>query len=198
LLYVGDCKMGALETRAGVQAGGDFYLCPLSAVQVPPVLLSQYLAEAWASGPALPVERPQADGTMERIAEGYERSQSLTAVLDTWPHTWVERRVLVRSHTQARTAETALRARLAHAQAALAHSPRPRPGTEKAAPAAPVPPTAGTSRNRRLPVRSRESPAQPFCNHRRRATRAAADWRGHARSRAGTAGHRHVRPTAHR
>jgi transposase len=119
LLYVGDCKMGALETRAGVQAGGDFYLCPLSAVQVPPVLLDQYLAEAWASGPALPVERPQADGTMERIAEGYERSQSLTAVLDTWPHTWVERRVLVRSHTQARTAETALRARLAHAQAAL-------------------------------------------------------------------------------
>ena len=119
LLYVGDCKMSALETRAGVQAGGDFYLCPLSAVQVPPVLLDQYLAEAWASGPALPVERPQADGTMERIADGYERSQSLTAVVATWPHTWVERRVLVRSHTQARTAEMALRTRLAHAQAAL-------------------------------------------------------------------------------
>jgi transposase len=119
LLYVGDCKMSALETRAGVQAGGDYYLCPLSAVQVPPTLMNQYLAEAWASGPALPVERPRADGTLEPIAEGYERYQTLTAVVNTWPSTWIERRVLVRSHTQARTAETALRTRLAQAQAAL-------------------------------------------------------------------------------
>jgi transposase len=119
LLYIGDCKMGALETRAGVQAGGDFYLCPLSAVQVPPALLDQYLTEARARGPALPVERPQADGTIAQIADGYERSQTLKAVVNTWPHTWVERRVLVRSHAQARTAETALRSRLAHAQAAL-------------------------------------------------------------------------------
>lgn len=34
LLYVGDCKMAALETRAFVQAGGDFYLCPLSETQL--------------------------------------------------------------------------------------------------------------------------------------------------------------------
>jgi transposase len=36
LLYVGDCKMAALETRASLQAGGDFYLCPLAAIQLPP------------------------------------------------------------------------------------------------------------------------------------------------------------------
>ena len=36
LLYVGDCKLGALETRAFLQAGGDDYLCPLSALQIPP------------------------------------------------------------------------------------------------------------------------------------------------------------------
>jgi len=119
LLYVGDCKMSALETRAGVQAGGDYYLCPLSAVQVPPALLDQYLTEAWASGPAVPVERPTADGTLKQIADGYERSQTLTAVVNTWPYTWVERRVLVRSHTQAHTAEMALRSRLTQAQAAL-------------------------------------------------------------------------------
>src|SRR5438874_1487001 len=34
LLYVGDAKMAALETRAEVHAGGDHYLCPLTAIQV--------------------------------------------------------------------------------------------------------------------------------------------------------------------
>jgi transposase len=119
LLYIGDCKMAALDTRAGVQAGGDFYLCPLPTVQVPPALLDQYLRAARASGPPIAVERVRADGTLERIAEGYECSEQLTAVVESWPQAWVERRLLVRSLAQARTAEIALRARLARAQAAL-------------------------------------------------------------------------------
>src|SRR5260370_20420365 len=41
LLYVGDVKMGALSTRASIQAAGDFYLCPLSALQVPTDRLAQ-------------------------------------------------------------------------------------------------------------------------------------------------------------
>ena len=32
LLYVGDCKMAALVTRAYLHAGQDFYMCPLSVV----------------------------------------------------------------------------------------------------------------------------------------------------------------------
>src|ERR687893_341193 len=43
LLSVGDCKMGALETRAALHAGGDFYLCPLSEVQLPPAVLESYV-----------------------------------------------------------------------------------------------------------------------------------------------------------
>jgi transposase len=38
LLYVGDCKMAALETRVTLQAGGDYYLCPLSELQLPPAV----------------------------------------------------------------------------------------------------------------------------------------------------------------
>jgi transposase len=128
LLYVGDCKMSALETRAGVQAGRDFYLCPLTAVQVPPALLSHYLREARANGPVLPVERTRADGGVEVIADAYERAETMTAVVNTWSYTWVERRVLVRSYAQARTAETALRSRLAQAQAALSELLVRRPG----------------------------------------------------------------------
>jgi transposase len=128
LLYVGDCKMSALETRAGVHAGRDFYLCPLTAVQVPSVLLSQYLREAQASGPPIAVERTRADGRVELIADVYERTETMMAVVNTWPHSWDERRVLVRSHAQARTAETALRSRLAQAQAALDEVLVRRPG----------------------------------------------------------------------
>jgi transposase len=43
LLYVGDCQMGALETRAFIQAGGDYYLCPLSETQLSSALLAEYL-----------------------------------------------------------------------------------------------------------------------------------------------------------
>src|SRR5215831_8143825 len=43
LLDVGDCKMGALETRAWIQAGGDCYRCPLAEVQLPPAMLAGYV-----------------------------------------------------------------------------------------------------------------------------------------------------------
>ena len=36
LLFVGDCKMGALRTRATIVERHDRYLCPLAATQVPP------------------------------------------------------------------------------------------------------------------------------------------------------------------
>jgi transposase len=128
LLYIGDCKMAALQTRAGVHAGRDFYLCPLSAVQVPAALLAHYLSEARAQGPALPVERTKADGSVEVIAEVYERSETLSAVVEGWSHSWVERRLLVRSLAQARSAESAVRSRLAQAQAALSEVLVRRPG----------------------------------------------------------------------
>ena len=50
LLYVGDCKMGALLTRATIAERHDRYLCPLAATQVPPDVLDAYLATARASG----------------------------------------------------------------------------------------------------------------------------------------------------
>ena len=53
LLYVGDCKMGALATRAFIHAGGDYYLCPLSELQVPSTVLADYLAPVWTGGASL-------------------------------------------------------------------------------------------------------------------------------------------------
>lgn len=120
LLYVGDVKMGALGTRASIQAAGDFYLCPLSAQQVSAERLAQQVAALRESSqPLLTVERTGADGQTHSIAYGYEDSEVITAQVEGVSYTWTERRLLVRSQAAARAAETALRARLGQAQAAL-------------------------------------------------------------------------------
>lgn len=129
LLYVGDCKMGALQTRACVQASQDYYLCPLSALAMPPEQVAQARACAQAAGELLhAVERPQADGSRERIAEGYEQEVHLSAAVNGQPVSWTERRFLVRSLALAKASEQALRSRLARAQSALAQLLVPRRG----------------------------------------------------------------------
>jgi len=120
LLYVGDCKMGALLTRATLHEGRDRYLCPLAATQVPPDVLDGYLGTARARGPAQRVERVQPDGTTEHLADSYECHEALSAVVDGWrPVSWTERRLLLRSIALAQAQEAALRARVARAQQAV-------------------------------------------------------------------------------
>ena len=121
LLYVGDCKMGALETRAFLQAGGDYYLCPLSARQVPPEVLEAYVAPVWTGQqPLTRIDRPAANGKRQLVAEGYERLEPLTAVVGGAPLAWTERRLVIRSHQLAQAGERGLQARLSKAQAAVA------------------------------------------------------------------------------
>jgi len=121
LLYVGDCKMAALETRACLHAGQDFYLCPLSVLQVPADLLDTYLAPVWTGEQDVtPIYRHRTPGHPEQIAEGYEVQEPLSAVVAGETCTWTERRLVIRSLAQAQAGETALRARLAQAQTALA------------------------------------------------------------------------------
>lgn len=89
LLYVGDCKMGALETRAVVQAGGDFYLCPLAKTQMPDEELEKLLKPVWAGEQSLTVVyRNNEDGQPERIAEGYEVTVPLTCSVGGKRATW--------------------------------------------------------------------------------------------------------------
>jgi transposase len=94
LLYVGDCKMASLPTRKGIAVGDDFYLCPLSAVQMPveqlasrfePVLKGEQQLQA--------IWRPDQNGEMKRIAEGFEWVETLQQD----GFIWQERRLLIRS-----------------------------------------------------------------------------------------------------
>jgi transposase len=121
LLDVGDCKMGAVETRAFIQAGGDAYRCPLSEVQLPPDGLEGYLVPVWTGQPLLTrITRVAASGQRACIADGYERLEPVTVVAAGEAMSWTERRLVGRSPQLARAGEAALRTRLAKAQAAVA------------------------------------------------------------------------------
>lgn len=121
VLYVGDCKMAALSTRAYVQAQGDYYLCPLANTQMPDAELDAYLQPVWnGERPLLAVHRVTADGEDAVIAQGYEQDIELRNDVEDQSVTWTERRLIVRSLKQAQAATAALQARLGKAQAALA------------------------------------------------------------------------------
>lgn len=114
LLYVGDCKMAALDTRAHIVAGADYYLCPLSKTQRAPDKLATYLD--WRGEIALqPIYRTYGDGKGEKIAEGFERVETVVAQAQGQPVVWTERHLVIRSLKQAKAATEALEARLARA-----------------------------------------------------------------------------------
>jgi transposase len=123
VLYVGDCKMAALPTRAYVQAQGDYYLCPLANTQLSDSQLDAYLQPVWSGErPLMAVHRAMGEGHDEEelIAEGYEQTVVLSGEVEGQALTWTERRQIVRSVKLAQAAQAALQARLGKAQAALA------------------------------------------------------------------------------
>ena len=120
LLYVGDCKMAALETRAFVQVQQDYYLCPLPTKQMPDAVLAAYLQPIWVGKQVLtPVFRERQASQPELMAEGYEQTVTVSGEVKGKTITWTERHLIVRSIQQAKAATDALQARLAKAQVAL-------------------------------------------------------------------------------
>lgn len=117
LLYVGDCKMAAKETRAGIASGQDFYLCPLALIQMSNEQILAHLQPVLEERqPLHPVERLQSNGQVEIIARGYEWIE----VQEVAGFSWQERRLLVRSEAFAEASERGLDTRLASAQQQIA------------------------------------------------------------------------------
>jgi transposase len=120
LLYVGDCKMAALGIRAFIQNSQDYYLCPLSEAQLPDETLEAYLRPVWNGTQTLkPIERVNAEGQLEQIAEGYEQNTSLSAEIGEKAITWTERRLVIFSFQYAHAAQEGLHKRLEKAQTEL-------------------------------------------------------------------------------
>jgi transposase len=116
LLFVGDCKMAAHDTRAFIALAGDYYLCPLSQVQLGEGELDEALERVWSAEQALTsVFRKDERGEPKLIAQGYEREIPMSVEVEGKQREWTERRLVVRSLRHAQAAEAALRARVAKA-----------------------------------------------------------------------------------
>jgi transposase len=122
MTYIGDCKMGSLETRAAVAASQDYYLCPLAGVQLPQETLQQVLEPVWQGQQALtnvwrPIEGESPDQSL--IAEGFAYRERLSAEVAGQRLEWEERRLVIRSLRHAHAQEQALRTRVTKAIAVI-------------------------------------------------------------------------------
>jgi transposase len=121
LTYVGDCKMAAIGTRAEIVAHQDYYLCPLSAKQMPEAELDRVLDPVLRdvlkpSAIRLPTADGALDETDDPVAMGFVYTVELSAPDQSGQsHTWHERRLVVRSLAFAASQEKHLRQRVARA-----------------------------------------------------------------------------------
>src|SRR5262245_61005246 len=121
-LFVGDCKMAAVETRGYLASTGDYYLCPLSAVQVPKTVWPRLLQPVWeGTQPLTTVYRPVVDPAEvpEEVARGFEYTVTETTTIAGQTLSWTERRLVVCSLGQARRQGAALDQRVQRAAAEL-------------------------------------------------------------------------------
>ena len=117
LLYIGDCKMGALATRAYVAQTGNMYLMPLAQVGNLPEQLEKWVGDAVRGKVRLQKVRDVDGETV--LGEAYEHHRRLSAETETGTITWSERVLIMHSEVYAKAAVRSLHQRLAHAQAEL-------------------------------------------------------------------------------
>jgi transposase len=118
LLYAGDCKMAALETRGAIAARGDFYLTPLPMTgETKDDFITTWVEEALSGArrrELVPIRAGE-----EQLGVGYEFNRKQTAWIDQVEKTWMERVQVIRSEALAQAQARALKRRLEKAEAAL-------------------------------------------------------------------------------
>src|SRR5437763_3405699 len=113
LLFVGDCKMSALATRAHLVAGGQYYLTPLALVGETGQQMPDWIQAGVAQGEQL--IQVLSDDEKQVLAQGYEVSR--TCIWEGF--SWQERVLVVRSQAYVETQRRHLEERLEKAQTAL-------------------------------------------------------------------------------
>lgn len=120
LLFVGDSKMSALDTRAYVHQAGQYYLMPLAMVGETGQAWPQWVAEAIEKEKAHQLSKVLRPGDAEHeIAQGYEFNRACTASLNGQPLTWSERVLVIHSLAQAQKEKAIWQRRLQQAETAL-------------------------------------------------------------------------------
>jgi transposase len=127
LLFVGDCKMSALETRASIAGHHDVYLSPLPLTGATTEAMEAWISEGVArraTGELVRLFRLNDRGHEVLAAEGYEFERTCCAKGS--HEGWTERVMVVRSPLHATQQAAGLDKRLCHAETALAALTPPR------------------------------------------------------------------------
>jgi len=120
LLFVGDCKMSALATRAHIAHLNQHYLCPLALTGDTGQDLPRWIAAAGAvEHPLEAVYTEDDQGERRLLAEGYAFERTVTAAVADGEHTWTERVLVVRSEHYRQVQQAGLERRLQRATARL-------------------------------------------------------------------------------
>jgi transposase len=105
LLWVADSKLGSLKNRSFIEKEEDYYLCPLSKVQLPTEkLLSKYLQKVLDEE----IELEEIIYKDKVVAQGYVTSEEKQYDGDKW----IERQFVVKSEQYAKSQERGLNSRL--------------------------------------------------------------------------------------
>src|SRR4051812_32522433 len=121
LLYAGDCKMAALETRGEIAANRDFYLTRLPLTGAVPAQFAAWVEAAVAGDRAAnltAIYRGEGE-EKELLGRGYEFERPQGATVGAAEHTWTERVQIIRSEGAAASQAAALDRRLERAEAAV-------------------------------------------------------------------------------
>src|SRR5881296_3412839 len=127
LLFVGDCKMSALDTRAHIAGHQHVYLSPLPLTGATAEAMDAWITEGVAKGETGELERlfrTNDRGHEVLAAEGYEFERTCCA--KGRHEGWTERVMVVRSPLHANHQAAGLDKRLRHAETALAALTPPR------------------------------------------------------------------------
>jgi transposase len=121
LLYVGDCKMAALATRADLAGQGDFYLMPLPLTGETQTEFASWIEAVVQQRQAvIDLERLTDEDEREVFAVGYEFKRVLaTTAADGGAVSWEERVQVIRPQALADKQGKALEERLRKAEAGL-------------------------------------------------------------------------------
>src|SRR5499433_847762 len=117
LLFVGDCKMSALDTRAYLARHQDWYLSPLPLPGATAEAMDAWITVGVTKGEAgelTQIWRTNDRGHEMLAAEGYELERTCCAPVDDM--TWSERVLVVRSPIHATHQAAGLETRLRHAE----------------------------------------------------------------------------------
>ena len=130
LLFVGDCKMSALDTRAYLARHQDYYLSPLPLTGATAEAMDAWITTGVRQGERGELERitrTNDRGHKVLVAEGYEVERTCEApgaAVDA--AAWQERGLIVRSPMHAAQQAAGLEKRLCHAETQLATLTPPR------------------------------------------------------------------------